>query len=560
MHKYFSLIIITVLFSIQAFSQPAVSAKGMVSSAQALASHAGVEMLSKGGNAVDAAVATGFALAVVHPTAGNIGGGGFMVIRLADGRSTCIDFRETAPRGGDRDMYLRADGSVDPQKSLVGYLASGVPGSVAGLHMALEKYGSLPLATVLEPAIKLAQKGFALTAGQAHDFNRLSKRFAAFPATAKKFLKYDGTPYQTGEIWYQPDLAKTLTLIKEQGPNAFYQGEIARLIAQAMQENGGLITLEDLVSYKAIERTPLVGAYKNYQIISMPPPSSGGIALLQMLDLIRPFSVSRMDRNGSAYIHLLAEAMRLAFADRAEFLGDPDFNEIPVQELLSSEYLDERRKLIDPEQAGVSLPDSHGQPRNENPETTHFSVADAQGMAVAVTTTLNGGYGSFVVIDGAGFLMNNEMDDFTAKPGVPNMFGLIQGEANAIEPYKRMLSSMTPTIVTRDSVLFMITGSPGGPTIINTVLHTILNTIEFNMPLDQAVNFPRFHHQWLPDEIVYESSGMRQSVLGRLAELGHSLRSRSSIGNVHAIAFDNDSNLFIGVADKRGEGKAIGIP
>ncbi len=517
-------------------------------------------MLSKGGNAVDAAVATGFALAVVHPTAGNIGGGGFMVIRFADGRNTSIDFRETAPKAAHRDMYLNADGSVDPQKSLVGYLASGVPGSVAGLSMALEKYGTLPLATVLEPAIKLAQKGFPVTPGQANDFKRLSERFAEFPATAKKFLKDDGTPYQTGDIWCQPDLARTLRLIKNQGPKAFYEGEIARLIARDMQKNGGLITVKDLADYRAVERPPLVGSYNNYQIISMPPPSSGGIALLQMLEMIRPFSVSRMDRQGSAYIHLLTEAMRLAFADRAEFLGDPDFNDIPVQELLSKEYLDERRTLIDPEKAGISTLKTRGQPRKEPMETTHFSVADSTGMAVAVTTTLNGGYGSLVTIKGAGFLMNNEMDDFTVKPGVPNMFGLIQGKANAIEPSKRMLSSMTPTIVTQDSALFLVTGSPGGPTIINTVLHTILNTIEFNMPLDQAINFPRFHHQWMPDEIVYESAGIRQAVLDQLSELGHSLRARSSIGNVHAIAFDQNSKRFIGVADKRGEGKAIGVP
>jgi gamma-glutamyltranspeptidase/glutathione hydrolase len=532
----------------------------MVSSAQALASSAGVEMLSMGGNAIDAAVATGFALAVVHPTAGNIGGGGFMVIRFADGQSSTIDFRETAPKAAHRDMYLNADGSVDPQKSLVGYLASGVPGSVAGLCMALEKYGTLPLATILEPAIKLAEQGFSVTLGQEKDFKRLVKQFSTFPATAEKFLKKDGTPYREGEIWRQPDLARTLTLIKEQGPKAFYQGEIARLIAQSMQENGGLITLQDMADYQAIERDPLVGRYKNYQIISMPPPSSGGIALLQMLELIRPFSVSRMDRQGSAYIHVLVEAMRLAFADRAEFLGDPDFNDIPVQELLSPEYLAERRNLINLEKAGISTPSTHGHPRKEPIETTHFSVADHNGMAVAVTTTLNGGYGSFVVIEGAGFLMNNEMDDFTAKPGVPNMFGLIQGKANAIEPYKRMLSSMTPTIVTQDSSLFLITGSPGGPTIINTVLHTIVNTIEFNMPLDQAINFPRFHHQWMPDEIVYESPGIRKAVLDRLSERGHSLRARSSIGNVHAIAFDQDSKRFIGVADKRGEGKAMGVP
>jgi len=568
--KQFALIFLFVLSSICRFlffpeahaasASPIKAEHGMVVSSQRLASEAGVAMLKAGGNAVDAAVATGFALAVVHPSAGNICGGGFMVIRFPDGQSTTIDFREKAPAKAHRDMYLNVDGSVNSQLSTVGYLAAGVPGSVAGLCYALKRYGKLPLKKVTAPAITLAMKGFALSEEQAHDFSKQKSQFQKFAATAKIFIRQDGEPWKAGEKFIQKDLAASLKLIAAKGPDAFYRGKIADLFATDMERNGGLISKEDLAAYQPVERKPVVGSYKEYGVVSMAPPSSGGIALMQMLNILEPFELKNLGHNSSRYVHLLTEAMRHAFADRAEYLGDPDFTAIPVEELLAKDYASHLRLTINQEHASDSKEIGPGNPNGfrEAQQTTHYSVVDKNGMAVAVTTTLNGGYGSFAVVEGAGFLLNNEMDDFAAKPGSPNMYGLIQSEANAIAPNKRMLSSMTPTIVTKNDQLFMVLGSPGGPTIINTVLQAILNVVEFNMDVQEAIDAPRFHHQWLPDEISYERDGLVLDVVENLEAKGHTLQPCRLIGEAEGIMYDVDKKCYFGAADPRGEGAAVG--
>ena len=558
--------LILLLFCVQiakgASGEPVTAVKGMVVSAQKLASEAGISLLEAGGNAVDAAVATGFALAVVHPSAGNIGGGGFMVVRFPDGKTTTIDFREKAPLRARRDMYLNDDGSVNPQKSRVGYLAVGVPGSVAGLCFALEKYGTKSLPEVLAPAIKLAQDGFAVTPRQARQFAGLRDRFLQFPATAAIFLKPDGTPLGKGEILTQKDLAKTLRMIAKQGPDAFYRGEISRLIVKQMEQNGGLIGPEDLANYSAVERKPIRGEYKGYDIISMGPPSSGGILLTEMLNVLSAAHLQAAEFNSPAYVHLLVEVMRRAFADRGKYLGDTDFVPVPVSGLLSRKYARELWKTIDLRRATPSKRVANVDPhlfQKESEETTHYSVAQKDGMAVSVTTTLNGSYGCYAVVDGAGFLLNNEMDDFSAKPGSPNMFGLIQSNANAIAPAKRMLSSMTPTIISRDDKLFLVIGSPGGPTIINTVMEIFLNITEFNMNIRQAIDAPRFHHQWLPDVIQYEKNGLSEKTIQALMKIGHELKERSAIGEAQGIMYDAAKKQLLGAADKRGEGAAVGF-
>jgi len=541
---------------------PVTAMNGMVVSAQRLASEAGRSLLEAGGNAVDAAVATGFALAVVHPSAGNIGGGGFMVIRFPDSSATTIDFREKAPLRARRDMYLNDDGSVNPQKSRVGYLAVGVPGSVAGLCFALEKYGTKSLPEVLAPAIKLAQNGFAVTPRQARQFGRLRARFAQFPATAAIFLKADGTPLGKGEILIQKDLAKTLRSIAKQGADAFYRGEIAGLIAKEMQRNGGLISRKDLANYRAVERRPIHAVYKGYDVISMGPPSSGGILLAEMLNILSAAHFQAGEFNSSAYVHLLVEVMRRAFADRAKYLGDTDFVPVPVSGLLSRKYARELWKTIDLYHATPSKRVANVDPhlfQKESEETTHYSVAQKDGMAVSVTTTLNGSYGCYAVVSGAGFLLNNEMDDFSAKPGSPNMFGLIQSDANAIAPAKRMLSSMTPTIIAKGDKLFLVIGSPGGPTIINTVMEIFLNITEFNMNIRLAIDAPRFHHQWLPDVIQYEKNGLNEKTIQALMKMGHELKERSAIGEAQGIMYDAAKNQLLGAADRRGEGAAVGF-
>jgi gamma-glutamyltranspeptidase / glutathione hydrolase len=563
--------------------------RGMVTSAHVLASEAGLEMLKSGGNAVDAAVATGLALSVVYPVAGNMGGGGFMVIHLADpnsasgnGRQFVIDYREMAPGAATRDMYVGPDGKVmaGPDSSTVGWRASGVPGSVAGFALALEKYGSgkVKWADVCEPARRLAANGHVVSQGTAASLRASAKLLGQFEESKKIYLN-GGAFWKAGDVWKQPDLAATFARLQKEGPREFYEGETARKIAEAMTKNKGLIALQDLAGYKAVERAALRGTYRGHAIVTMPPPSSGGIALLQMLAMLEPFDLASMGHNSAAKYHLLTEVMRRAFRDRAEYLGDPDFVKVPVQPLLERDYLKRRMSDFDPNKATPSdkiapglgpaklsqLPTLNSQLFTvESRETTHFSVVDAAGNAVASTYTLNGGYGSGVTIPGTGILMNNEMDDFTAKIGVKNMFGLLQGPANAIEPGKRPLSSMTPTLVFKDGKLLLATGSPGGPTIINTVLQVITNVIDHGMPVAQAVEAPRVHHQWMPDVLTYERYGMSADTAALLTAKGHTLKERASYegsyqGDAETIAIDPKTNLRLGAADPRKpDARAVG--
>ena len=596
--------LVTGLFALSLAFTPALRAQrapveaehGMVTSVHELASLAGLEMLQRGGNAIDAAVATGLALTVVHPFAGNIGGGGFMLIRLADGRSVALDYRESAPAASSRDMYVGPDGNVlsGPTSSTVGWRASGVPGSVAGFALALEKYGSgkLSWADVCEPARRLAADGHRVTPIAAALHRTHAKLLTPFDESKKIFLN-GGAFWKPGDLWKQPDLAATFARLQKNGPREFYEGTTARLIAEAMQKNGGLITLADLQAYHVAERTPLLGTYRGYDIITMPPPSSGGIALLQMLAMLEPHNVGTLGAQSAAKYHLFTEVMRRAFRDRAEYLGDPDFVKIPVAELLDRSYLKKRMADFSPTHATpsekiepglgsvklTSLPPgspglSHAQRSTlhaplarlapESTETTHFSIVDAAGNAVANTYTLNGGYGSGVTIPGTGILMNNEMDDFTAKVGVKNMFGLLQGPANAIVPGKRPLSSMTPTIVLKDKKLFLVTGSPGGPTIINTVLQIVSNVIDFGMSITQAVESPRIHHQWMPDSLSYERNGLSTDTANILKSLGHSFKERASYegayqGDAETVMVDPETHLRLGASDlRRGDSKAVG--
>ena len=558
----------------------------MVTSAHELASLAGLEMLQRGGNAVDAAVATGLALAVVYPIAGNLGGGGFMIIHLAAGaqpaRDLVIDYRETAPAAAARDMYVGADGKVltGPGSSTVGWRASGVPGSVAGFALAHRQYGSgkLTWAEVCEPARRLAADGYALTQGGAAQFRASADLLGQFPESKRIFLR-EGLYWKTGDIWRQPELAATLTRLQTAGPRDFYEGETARRIATAMTQNGGTLTLPDLKAYRPVERTPLRGTYRGCDIVTMPPPSSGGLVLLQMLAMLEPFDVRALQPQSAAKLHLFTEVMRRAFRDRAEYLGDPDFVTVPVAELLNRDYLQRRMRDFDPQHATPSaqvapglgpVKVTHNATRpplrfaSESTETTHFSVVDAAGNAVANTYTLNGNFGSGVTIPGTGVLMNNEMDDFTAKVGATNMFGLLQGPANAILPGKRPLSAMTPTLVFRDGQLLFVTGSPGGPTIINTVLQVLTNLIDFGMPVAQAVEAPRIHHQWMADTMTYERFGLSADTLALLIARGHTVRERSSYegayqGDAETIAIDPKTHLRLGAADPRKpDARAVG--
>lgn len=546
---------------------------GMVTSVHELATQAGIEILKKGGNAVDASVATGLALAVVYPFAGNIGGGGFMMIHLADGRDIAIDYRETAPAAASRDMYVGPDGKVlqGPGSSTVGWKASGVPGSVAGFALAMQKYGSgkVTWADVIEPARRLAAEGHAVSQWTAANLRAYAKLFEPFEESKKIYLK-DGAFRQTGELWVQADLAATFTRLQKNGPREFYEGETARRIAEAMTRHGGTITLADLRNYQVVERTPLRGKYRGHDIVTMPPPSSGGIALLQMLGMLEPFDVGALGHNSAAKYHLFAEVMKRAFRDRAEYLGDPDFVKVPVGQLLDPAYIKGRMADFSADKAtpatavGPGLGKFVAPAPRESPETTHFSVVDAVGNAVANTYTLNGAYGSGVTIPGTGILMNNEMDDFTAQVGTANMFGLIQGEANAIVPGKRPLSSMTPTFVLKDGKLGLVTGSPGGPTIINTVFQIITNVIDHQMPVMQAVEAPRIHNQWLPDVVTFERFGLSPDTQAALKARGHILPERKSyegayMGDGETIAVDPSTGLRSGAADPRKpDSKAIG--
>jgi gamma-glutamyltranspeptidase / glutathione hydrolase len=540
--------------------EPVRARQAMVVSADSYASKAGLDIMKQGGNAIDAAVAVGFALAVTYPGAGNIGGGGFMVMRLADGREKTIDFRETAPAAARRDMFLDEHGNAVPERSVVGPLASGVPGSVAGLALAQRKYGRLPLATVMAPAIGLARDGFEISWSFAESLASQQTLLSRFPSTARVFLRPDGSPPAAGERLAQPDLAATLQDIAQHGPDAFNRGRIAHLIAAEMSRSGGLITTADLATYEAVERKALAGTYRGNRIVSMGLPSSGGVALLQLLNILEAYPLADYGHNSSRAMHLMIEAERRVYADRSEWLGDPAFVRVPVDGLIAKPYADHLRAGIDETRATPSTAVRPGRPQDyESFQTTHYSVVDAEGNAVSTTTTLNGGYGSGQVVAGAGFLLNNEMDDFSAKPGTANMFGLLGGDANAIAPGKRMLSSMTPTIVVRDGRTWLVVGSPGGGRIITTVLQVLVNVIDHHMNLQQAIDAPRFHHQWQPDDVRLEVLGFPADVVHALEALGHTTRVDDDMGGVQAIAIDPSTGLRLGASDPREDGAAVGF-
>ena len=528
-------------------------------SANANASEVGLRILRKGGNAVDAAVAVGFALAVVHPSAGNLGGGGFMLIHLARSQQEIsVDYREAAPASAHRKMYQDEEGLLIESLSTVGYLASGVPGSVAGLFRAWEKFGSLPWAELVRPAMQLAREGFSLSQALVRSLEDQSELLSTFPESRRIFLR-NGDFYRQGECFRQPELAHTLELIAQQGAKAFYQGEVADRIIKDMRENGGNITLQDLQDYRAKIREPVRGTYRGYEIVSMGPPSSGGIVLLEMLNIIELYPLSQLGFPSPQRAHLMAEVMRRAFADRAVFLGDADFADVPIDELITKSRARQWAQSIDESRASPSSSLSPAHPGLfESDQTTHYSVVDSRGNAVAATTTLNGGYGSGVTIKGAGFLMNNEMDDFSSKTGAPNMYGLIQGEANVISAGKRPLSAMTPTLVKKGKGVYMVLGSPGGPAIINSVFQIILNVIDHGFNIQEAVNAPRFHHQWLPDEIRFEPGALAPGVSQDLEKKGHKIVRVERIGDAHSILIDPQSQIRLGAADPRGEGKAAG--
>lgn len=530
---------------------------GMVVSAHPEASQVGIDILKKGGNAVDAAVAVQFALAVVYPNAGNIGGGGFMVYRSSTGEINTLDFREKAAKAAARDMYLDATGNPIVDKSLYGHLAAGVPGSVDGMVEAHKKYGKLSWLQVLQPAIDLAQLGFKITKRQAGELNGLHGKFMEFNPNGTAFVNLEST-WQENDVLVQKELANTLKLIQEKGRAGFYEGAVADSLAAEMQRGKGLITKEDLKNYHAIWRKPITGNYRGYKIITMPPPSSGGIALIQLLQSVEPYPLKKWGHNADSTIQVMVEAERRVYADRAKHLGDPDFYAVPQQQLLDAAYNKNRMANFSWASATPSSVVSAGEINGkEHEETTHFSIVDRDGNAVSITTTLNGSYGSLVAVKGAGFLLNNEMDDFSVKPGAPNMYGLVGGEANAIAPNKRMLSSMTPSIVEKDGRLFMVVGTPGGSTIITSVFQTIINVIDFDMSMQSAVNAKKFHHQWLPDEVYVEKDAIDSLSISKLKAKGYKILQRGPIGRVDAILRTKWGN-YQGGADPRGDDKAIG--
>jgi gamma-glutamyltranspeptidase / glutathione hydrolase len=546
--------------------RPTHAAHAIVVSVHELASRAGVAMMQAGGNAVDAAVATGFALAVVHPQAGNIGGGGFLLLRTAAGETHFIDFREKAPAAAAENMYLDAQGRVIQDLSVIGYKSIGVPGTLAGLAYAEKKYGKLSLQRVMAPAIKLAREGFPLAYEDTEDFK--DRNLARF-SDSKSIFQRDGNFYRPGEVFKQLELAHTLERIAN-NPDDFYHGALAHELAAAIQKGGGLITAQDLAGYEVKEREPIRGSYRGYEIISAPPPSSGGVALVEILNILEGFDLTKFGNRSAEQIHLSAEAFRRAFYDRADFLGDPDFAKIPVPQLIDKKYAAAWRDSIDPQRASASKdlkrPVFHELERvaylkpaafHESENTTHYSVVDPEGNAVAVTTTLNDSFGSRLTAQGLGFLLNDEMDDFAAKQGVPNTYGLIQGPANAIAPGKRPLSAMTPTIVLKDGKLFLVLGSPGGPTIITTVVNLLTGVVDFGLDLQEAVNAPRFHHQWLPDEIRVEDR-LSPDTMNLLRSKGHKLKVEQFWGDGECIMIDPKTGERLGSSDGRNNGKAVG--
>lgn len=533
----------------------------MVVSASELASRIGVEIMKEGGNAIDAAVATGFALAVTYPQAGNIGGGGFLVASLADGRKISIDYRETAPMLAHHDMFLNDDKSVIKDISIRTHSSSGVPGSVAGLIFAWENYGSgnISLRQLIEPSIKLAENGFVISDKFAETLNKYASLFKEDSGASEIFIKHDGSPWEGSDLLIQKDLAGTLNRIAKNGIDGFYSCKTADLIIEEMKRGNGLITFDDLKFYQPVNRKVIEGTYKEYDIISMGPPSSGGILLIQMLNMLENYTVDKISFNSTDYVHLLTEIERLAYADRAEHLGDSDFWKVPIDMLTSKEYASERVKNMSLEKATPSRDIFAGSINTyESTETTHYSVIDKDRNAVSVTTTINTFFGSGKLVDGAGFLLNNEMDDFSKKPGVSNVFGLVGNEANAIEPNKRPLSSMTPTIILKDDEPFLIIGSPGGATIITTVLQVIMNVIEHDMVITDAVSAPRVHSQWLPDQITIEKDAITESIISELEEMGHVIKldSDGKIGLANGIIINSDG--FWGGPDPRWENSAVG--
>ena len=531
-------------------SHPEIGTGGMVVSQRKMASEVGAEILRKGGNAVDAAVATALALVVVLPRAGNLGGGGFMLVYLEKEKKTiAIDYREMAPLAATRDMFLNKVGNYSKDKARFSLLSAGVPGTVAGLSYALEKYGTLSWEEVIEPAVQLAKNGFVVSHDLANILTLYKNRLASNPATAKAYYKKNKKPYIAGEIIRLPDLAWSLKQLKINGPEAFYKGEIAKKIVAEMELNGGIITLEDLASYRVAERTPLEGTYKGYQIVSMPPSSSGGVHLIQMLNMLEPFSLKELGFGSADSIHLMSEVMKRAYADRSIYLGDKDFVEVPLLGLTSKDYAKQLLKEISIQKATPSEEISHGNPLPfESPETTHFSVMDSYGNVVSNTYTLNFSYGSGIVIPGTGILMNNQMDDFSSKKGVPNAYGLVGFEANAIEAKKRPLSSMTPTIIFKNKKPYLVLGSPGGSRIITTVLQVTLNVLEHGMNIKKAVASPRMHHQWLPDVLLLED-GFGIDTHSLLKNKGHTIERSRTMGSVQAIL--SDGRYFYGAADTR---------
>ncbi len=561
-------VLLTVLvLPVRAQRLPVEGRNGMVVSAHALATDIGVDILRRGGNAVDAAVAVGFALAVVYPRAGNLGGGGFMVLRMADGRDGVIDYREAAPAAAGADVYLDASGGVIPGASTFGYRAAGVPGTVAGLVHVLERFGSMDLTEVIEPARRLAAEGFTVTPAFERSLRESAAGLSRFPESNRIFLR-NGAFWKEGDLFIQSDLAATLERIQAEGRDGFYLGETARLIAEAMNANDGLITEADLARYQPVEREVLRGSYRGLEILTMPPPSSGGFVLIEMLNMLEPHDLGAMGFQGSDTLHLMTEAMRRAFKDRAEFPGDPAYVVVPVEGLIAKDYAREQMTDFDPDRAGRSETTRPGDPWSyESAETTHFSIVDRDGNAVSNTYTLNLAFGCKATVPGTGVLLNNEMDDFTSKPGVPNAFGLIQGEANAIAGGKRPLSSMTPTILLRDDRIFMVLGSPGGPKIITVVLQVLLNVVDHGMNIQQAIDMPRVHHQWMPDALRYEPFALSPDVRMALVANGHELvpfvkgipRDRFYWGDAAGILIDGETGRYYGASDPRNpRARAVG--
>ena len=541
-------------------SIPVEARNGMVVTSHTLATEVALEVLKKGGNAIDAAVTAGFALAVTQPRSGNIGGGGFMLISSQEKKEVvAIDYREKAPAKASRDMFLGADGNVDQNLSRYSHASAGVPGTVAGLALALEKYGTISLAASLAPAIELAEKGFVVTPRFSKGVKSKQALLFKYPAGKKKFQKADGGFYEPGDLYVQPDLAATLKRIAQNGTQGFYRGKTAELIVSEMQSGNGLITLEDLKKYQPQIRKPVTGTYRGYAIYSMSPPSSGGAHIIQMLNILENYPIGKLGHNSAKTIHLMAEAMKRAYADRSQYLGDSDFVDVPLGGITSKNYAAALRSTIDPYFASVSKDILPGEPVGyESNETTHFSIADKFGNAVANTYTINFSYGSGIVVQGAGFLLNNEMDDFSAKPGVPNAYGLIGGEANKIEPHKRMLSSMSPTIVMKDGRNFLVAGSPGGSRIITTTLQVIMNVIDHRLNVQAAVNAPRIHHQWLPDEIRIEE-GISPDTVRLLEAMGHTVTEKSSMGAIQSIMISEDGTMFGGADPRRSTSAARGF-